>query len=57
MVSSSAAGLLGASAQGLVVSAAEPRANDAGSTPRWRELGSRMLSMKAALIKPPEVVV
>jgi hypothetical protein len=57
MVSSSAAGLLGGSAQGLVVSAAEPRANDAGLTPRWREPGSRMFSMKAAEIRPPEVVM
>ena len=49
MVSSSAAGLLGASAQG--------KAKEAGSTPRWREPGSRMFSMKATLIRPPEVVM
>jgi hypothetical protein len=49
MVSSSAAGVLGGTAQG--------RANDAGSTPRWREPGWRTFSMKAAEIRPPEVVM
>jgi hypothetical protein len=47
MVSSSAAGVLGRAAHG--------RANDSGSTPRWREPGWRTFSMKAAEIRPPEL--
>ena len=54
MVSSSAEGLFGGSAQGLVVSIVEPRAKDTVS--RWQELGSRTFSMKAMEIRPPEVV-
>ena len=49
MVSSSAAGLLGGSDPG--------RAKDSGSIPRWREAGPRTFSMKAAEIRPPEVVM
>jgi hypothetical protein len=55
MVSSSAAGFLGASAQSA--DARHPTANDAGLTSRWREPGSRMAPMKAAEIRPPEVVM
>jgi hypothetical protein len=47
--SSRAAGLRGGSDQG--------RAKDSGSVPRWRVSSSRMLSMKAALISPPEGVM
>jgi hypothetical protein len=49
MDSSSAAGLLGAAAQGS--------AKDSGSTPRWRAPGSRMFSTNAAEMRPPEVVM
>ena len=55
MVSSSTAGFLGASDQGA--DAPRPTANEAGSTPRWREPGWRMFSMNAAEIRPPEVVM
>jgi len=55
MASSCAAGFFGASAQSAV--ARRPAANDAGSTSRWREPGSRMTLMKAVEIRPPEVVM
>ena len=55
MVSSNAAGFLGASAQSA--DAVHPTANDAGSTSRWREPGSRMAPMKAVGIRPPEVMM
>ena len=32
-------------------------AKDSGSVPRWRETGPRMFSMKATVIRPPEVVL